>query len=69
MNKINEEDKKFIDNIINELREKTKLLENYADNNDVLGIWLISIKLSALVDCLKDFVDEKKRTDEVIVYE
>jgi hypothetical protein len=56
-----EQDKRFISNTVNELREKAQALEKFAKNNDVLGIWLTAIRLDVLVDHLNDFVEKKRK--------
>jgi hypothetical protein len=65
--KFSEQEMKFISNVTNELKEKAQELEKYAENNDILGIKLLTIRLGVLLDYLNDFVEEKKK--EAMVYE
>jgi hypothetical protein len=60
-NEFTERDKKFIANVASELREKALTLEKLAESGDVSGIWLLTLRLSVLVDHLKNFVDEKRK--------
>jgi hypothetical protein len=59
--KFSEQEMKFISNVTNELKEKAQELEKYAENNDILGIKLLTIRLGVLLDYLNDFVEEKKK--------
>jgi len=59
--KISEEDRRFVENIANELREKADVLEKFAETNNISGIWLTTIRIGTLVDYLRDFVEEKKK--------
>jgi hypothetical protein len=58
---MNENEKQFVKKIADELIEGAKKLKEYAETEDITGIWLTNINLSKLVNQLDGFIEEKRK--------
>ena len=56
-----EQDKKFLNKVVEELIEKAQKLKEFSESDDYYGVWLTSLALSTLVEHLEEFVEEKRK--------